>query len=187
MKKGSIKKHVILLILIGLAGIGTTTAYFTVYDAVENRVLVGRNVTEIIENFPGPTPTPAGDHLNFKKEVYITNQSEELLSNVPCYVRAMVSFSNYDIGKAVTLLGMDRERWVYNEADGYYYYKSPLAAGQSTTALFTGFSVKQSEIDKQYLEQLNDFQINVYEESIQKGDFNDYQSAWNYYLYPLNG
>lgn len=185
MKKVKIKKLLILLTLVGIAGIGTTAAYFTAYDRTINQVAVGRNVTEITEDFPGPTPIPEGENLKFKKVVCVTNDSDEMISNVDCYVRVMVSFSNYDIGKAVTLTGMDTQNWIYDADDGYYYYKNILEKGKSTTPLFTGFLIEQEKVDKQYMEQIGDFHINVYEESVQKGDFSDYRSAWDYYLNPV--
>lgn len=187
MRKKAIKKSLYLLALIGMVGIGTTSAYFSAYDKIDNQVAVGRNVTEIEEDFPGPTPTPVGDYLEFKKIVAISNDySGENISDVDCYVRVMVSFSNSDIGKAVSLIEMDTVNWIYHQEDGYYYYRKPLRKGETTTPLFKGFRVVQSEVDKQYLEQIGDFHINIYEESVQKGDFQDYRTAWNYYLNPIS-
>lgn len=187
MRKRAIKKSLYLLAITGMIGIGTTSAYFSAYDKIDNQMAVGRNVTEIEEDFPGPTPTPAGENIEFKKTVVISNSySEENISDVECYVRAMISFSNYDIGKAVALIGMDTTNWIYHQADGYYYYKKSLKKGEVTTPLLKGFRVIQSEVDKQYLDKINDFHINIYEESVQKGEFQDYLTAWNYYLNPIN-
>lgn len=187
MKKKAIKKSLFILALVGVIGIGTTSAYFSAYDKMDNQVAVGRNVTEIEEDFPGPTPTPVGDDMEFKKTVVVSNNvSGEIMSNVDCYVRVMVSYSNYDIGNAVSLVGLDTVNWVYNSSDDYYYYKKSLAKGASTTPLFTGFRVEQEKLEKQYLDKIDDFHINIYEESIQKGEFEDYQSAWNYYLNPVS-
>ena len=186
MKNKAIKKSLYLLILAGMIGIGTTSAYFSAYDNINNQMAVGRNETEIEEYFPGPTPTPAGEDLEFLKTVVISNNnSGENMSDVECYVRAMISYSNYDIGKAISLIGLDTSNWIFNSSDGYYYYKKSLEKGESTTPLMKGFKVDQSEVDKQYLEKIGDFHINIYEESVQKGEFQDYISAWDYYLNPI--
>ena len=154
MKRKVIKKSLIIVIFAGIIGIGTTSAYFSAYDKVDNHIAVGRNITEIEEDFPGPTLTPVEDDLEFKKRVVVSNTtSGENISNVECYVRVMVSYSNYDIGKAVSLVGLDTTNWFYNSADGYYYYKSSLKKGSSTTALFTGFRVDQEKVERQYLDE----------------------------------
>lgn len=168
-----------------IAGVGTTYAYFSDYDKTVNQFVVGRNVTEIEEDFPGPTPTPTDTGRKFKKVVQVTNNSEEEIANVDCFVRILVTFSNYDIGKAVTLIGLDTVNWIYNDTDGYYYYKKILKKGNTTTPLFTGFKIDDEKVDEQYLESIKNFQINIYEESIQSGEFTNYRTAWDYYLNPI--
>lgn len=186
MKEKWMQKFLVgFLGIITIAGIGTTAAYFSDYEKVVNQLVVGRNVTEIEEDFPGPTPTPTDTGTEYKKIVQVSNQSEEESTNVDCYVRVLVTFSDYDIGQAVTLIGLDTDNWIYNEADGYYYYKNILKRGCTTTALFTGFKVEDAKVDIQYLESIKNFHINVYEESVQSGGFTDYQEAWDYYLNPI--
>ena len=41
--------------------------------------------------------------------------------------------------------------------------------------------IEESKIKKEYLEYLKNFEIQVYEESIQASPFKDYQSAWAHY------
>lgn len=186
MKRRVVKKvGLVLGIMAGVVGIGTTSAYFSDYEKVNNQAAVGRNETEIVEDFPDPTPTPTENGKEYKKIVQISNDSEEGTANVDCYVRALVTFSNFDIGQAVTLTGLDTEHWIYDHTDGYYYYKDVLKKGSTTTPLFRGFEVNTEQVDTQYLSEWKDFQINIYEESVQKGDFEDYKAAWKYYLNPI--
>ena len=95
------------------------------------------------------------------------------------YARLSLGYSNHDIGKAVVLKNLDRINWI--KEDGYYYYRYPLKEGQSTTPLFTGFYIDFSRMDKTYLNQIAEFRIQVYEESVQAEGFSDYLSAWKYY------
>lgn len=166
--------------------IGGTAAYFSDFDQVQNRVAVGRNTTEIREEFPEPPDPEDEETPEYKKTVWVTNTSPaEKEFNVDCYVRTSISYSNYDVGRAVTLLGLDTVNWIYNRADGYYYYKNILKEGESTTPLFTGFRINKQNMEPLYLDTIRDFQINVYEESVAAGIFQDYQSAWKYYLNPV--
>lgn len=187
------KKRIVHGVSLGLflgvfvIGIGKTEAYFSDYDKAENQVAVGRNVTEIVEDFPEPTPTPTDTGKKYKKIVQISNESEEAASSVDCFVRVLVTFSDYDIGQAVTLLELDTENWVYDESDGYYYYKNILKKGNCTTPLFKGFYIENEKLDLQYQKEKKNFYINIYEESIQAGTFEDYRKAWNYYLNPIAG
>lgn len=186
MKRREQKKiWLVLCIMAGLAGIGTTSAYFSDYKKISNQAAVGRNETEIVEDFPAPTPTPTENGKKFKKIVQISNDSEEGMANVDCYVRVLVTFSNYDIGQAVSFTGLDTKHWIYNDTDGYYYYKNVLKKGSMTTPLFTGVEINTEQVDTQYLSEIKNFQINVYEESVQKGEFKNYKAAWKYYLNPI--
>lgn len=164
---------------------GNTMAYLTSSDQTENVVTAGRNQTEIQEDFPTPSPVPLEENPEYKKTVWVTNLPEGKGGSVDCYVRVALSYSNYDIGKAVTLRNLDTVNWKYNHRDGYYYYTKMLAEGESTTPLFTGFSINPAEVEDSYKDSITDFQIQVYEESVQAGDFQDYSSAWAYYTQPL--
>lgn len=164
-----------------LVGIGGTVAYLTSFDSKDNIVAAGNNTTEIEEEFPDPTPTPVESNPEFTKKVWVSNYSPgEDGFNVDCYVRLSLGYSNHDIGKAVVWKNLDRINWILKE-DGYYYYRYPLKEGQSTTPLFTGFYIDFSRMDKTYLNQIAEFRIQVYEESVQAEGFSDYLSAWKYY------
>lgn len=188
MRRWFLHRSACAVVAAGVICIGGTAAYFSGFDQVQNRVAVGRNTTEIKEDFPEPPDPGDDDTPEYKKTVWIGNTtSAEKGFNVDCYIRAALSYSNYDIGKAVTLIGLDTVNWVYNSDDGYYYYRKLLKEGENTTPLFTGFQIDRSRMDKLYWDTINDFQIHVYEESVESGDFADYQSAWKYYLNSVRG
>ncbi len=186
MKGHKIHKSVYVISVVMILGIGGTGAYFSDFDQAENRVAVGRNTTEIHEEFPDPPDPGEKEKPEYKKTVWVGNHSsQEKGFNVECYVRISLSYSNYDIGRAVTLLGLDTANWIYNVEDGYYYYRKPLKEGEASSALFTGFQIDRSKLEKLYLDTIDDFQINVYEESVSALGFKDYQSAWRFYGNPI--
>ena len=188
MRRNRIPAFVSAAALTAILCAGVTTAYFSDSDSLRNTVAAGRNESQIEEEFPDP-PDPGGEEdPEYKKTVWVKNVApSETYFNVDCYVRVSVSYSNYDIGRAVTLLGLDTANWRYNSSDGYYYYLHLLKEGQSTTPLFTGFSIQREQIETRYLDTIGDFEIQVYEESVAAGEFKDYQSAWNFYLNPVRG
>lgn len=166
-------------------GIGGTAAYLTSFDQKENTVAVGHNTTETEEEFPDPTPIPVDENPEFVKKVWVTNcSSGEEGFNVDCYVRVSLGYSNNDIGDAVILKNLDTDNWVYKN-DGYYYYRYVLKEGESSKPLFTGFSIDSSRVDDTYLNQIQEFKIQIYEESVQSTGFSDYEEAWNYYQNPI--
>lgn len=164
-----------------ILGIGGTNAYLTSYDQAVNVIGVGKNTTTIEEEFPTPSPLPGDGDSEFSKTVWVANgsvQGEKSL--VDCYVRVSIGYSNYDIARAVTLKQLDRTNWVEAD-DGFYYYKKILREGEKTTPLFSGISVDSSKLEKTYLDQIDAFEVQVYEESVQAAGFEDYRSAWEFY------
>lgn len=43
--------------------------------------------------------------------------------------------------------------------------------------------IDHTKVEKSYWKYLEDFQIQLYEESVEAGAFKDYQEAWRYYTY----
>lgn len=174
------KKKVILasavLLAIGAVGYGGSSAYFSDYDNKPNTVTVGHNDTTIEEKFPDPTPKPVEDNPSYPKKVWVTNDGNgEAL--VDCYVRAEVTFSNSDIGQAVTLEGLNTADWTLG-GDGFYYYKHILKKGESTTPLFTGVKINSDKVADKYKDILDEFEVNVYEESVQSDGFANAEEAF---------
>ncbi len=186
MKGLKIPGPVYAVSVVMLLCVGGTMSYFSDFDQARNHVAVGRNTTEIYEEFPDPPDPGEEEKPEYKKTVWVGNTSpSENGFNVDCYVRVSLSYSNYDIGRAVTLLGLDTDNWVYHKEDGYYYYRKVLKEGESTSPLFTGFQIDRNKVEKLYLDTIDDFQINLYEESVEASDFQDYQSAWKFYGNPV--
>lgn len=178
MKKNLLKKTSILLILVAILGVGGTAAYFTDYDKKTNTSAVGFVPVEIEEQNPN----------TLEKKVWITNvYGGESGFNCDCYVRVSLSYSNYDVAKAVTLNNLDTVNWKYDPADGYYYYTKILKEGQSTTPLFSGFSVNHNLVDTTYIGKKYDLELNVYCEAFTADGFSTYKAAWDYALNPISG
>lgn len=122
------------IIVLAAVCIGGTAAYLTAFDQRINAVAVGRNTTEIGEEFPTPSPIPEKGDPEYEKTVWVTNQSGgETGFDVDCYVRVALAYSNEDIGKAVRLQELDTVNWSYHKDDGYFYYTKALKEGESTT------------------------------------------------------
>lgn len=173
-----------ILLLTGFLGVSGTFAWFTSFDKKENLLAVGHNTTTVTEDFPKPSPIPVSQNPKYKKTVSVANRtSAENGFGVDCYVRVMLSYSNSDIGNAVTLLGLNTSDWEYR-ADGYYYYRKILKEGQQSTPLFTGFQIDPEKVTDVYRPWLDEFSIGVYEESVQAEGFQDDRSAWAYFTQP---
>lgn len=178
MKKRMFWRHIPFFLLAFSLGIGGTNAFQTAFSEKINTIQVGKNETEVGEEFPSPSPIPPDGKIEYEKKVWVTNPAgASNSSNVPCYVRASISYSNSDIGQAVTLKNLDTVNWTLG-SDGFYYYKKILSPGEKTSALFTGFSIDTSKIEKTYMESIDKFEVMVYEESVQSEGFSGYQAAW---------
>jgi hypothetical protein len=174
-----------MLLLLMILGIGGSAAYLTAYRQNVNQIAAGHNTTRIEETFPDPDSIPIEDNPEYEKTVWVSNcTGGEEGFGVDCYVRVRLLYSNSDIGRAVTLKNLNTTDWVYEE-DGYYYYKHRLKEGESTKALFTGFSIDADLVEDTYSPYIRDFSISVYEESVQAEGFSDYTAAWFYFDEPL--
>lgn len=180
MRKKIIALLGLILIFFFFLGYGGTFAYLSDVAVKENQVTIGHNDTTIEEEFPSPTPTPMEKNPSYTKKIWVSNKGEGQ-ALVDCFVRVALSYSNSDIGNAVILDGLNTTDWTYS--DGFYYYNQILKKGESTSPLITGFHIDSSKIDpKKYEEILKNFEINVYEESVQSEGFTDPQSAFAHYL-----
>lgn len=135
-------------------------AYLTGQAERVNRLSMGENVIETEEEFPDPDPKPGG---SVKKVVKIKNTGD-----VPCFVRTQVLFSNGE-AEAVSTIDFNTEDWTERQEDGYHYYKHILPVGESSTALMTAIKIA----DNAHLEDLKDFQVIVYSESVQSEGYQD--------------
>lgn len=150
------------ILLLALAEIGTVFAYFTQQKLQENKVLVGENESTIEEEFPDPNIK----EINLKK-VEIQNRQ-----SVPCFARVKLLWSSLAV-KQKAKVDIDLENWEYNDEDEYYYYKKALAPHTGVAKFFSTVRIENpTEQDK--------FEVTVYEETYQQGNFleNQYREAF---------
>ena len=186
MRAGTISRTMLLSAAVaGLLVTGRAKAFLSDYASADNPVTIGYNETRIQEEFPGTPPVPVTDDPVINKKVQLQSPDPSG-TNVDCYIRAYVLFSNAEIGNAVTLRGMDTTSWTKG-ADGYYYYTPVLKAGGLTTPLFTAVAIDSSRIDKDQLANVKDFQVSIYEESVQAEGAGGYQDAWSRFLTHAGG
>lgn len=169
-------------ILLGsLVGAQGTAAYQSAYDKAENIITPGNITSEIREEFPTPTPITPDKDVDIMKKIWVSNNpSGQNQTSTDCYVRVSIGYSDSDIGRAVSLKNVDSTNWIYGD-DGFYYYKKPVHEGESTTQLCTGFLIDHTRLESKYWKLLKEFQIQVYEESVEAKSFEDYREAWDYY------
>lgn len=150
------KKLAVLLAVFLLAGTVTSGiyAYLSAKDSRVNRLTFGQNVIETEEEFPTPDPRP-GDSI--EKKVRVKNTGD-----VPCFVRTRLLFSNGD-AEGVSTLELNTTDWTERQEDGYHYYKHILPVGKNSADLLTAVKIADSARP----EELKDFQIIVYSESVQ--------------------
>lgn len=145
-------------------------AYLTGRDGAENVFTTGENTSEVVEQFSQSSLT-AGTNI-FEKRVAVKNTG-----NIPCYVRVFLAFSDSSIC-GLSELSADGKNFYKEEAfqdhpgkgwtyggDGYYYYASALQPGETTAELLQKVTTTFPEGAK-----IRDFEIIVYEESIQARD-----------------
>ena len=154
----------------------STAAYLSDHDEAGNILIPGFVETNITEEFPDPEPVPDHETTTLPKVVSISNPA---LSEAACdcFVRARISFSDSDIGNALTLHFPSSDIWVRNP-DGFYYYTEKLSPGESTKPLIDSVTIDPSMIPASAKERLDHFDINIYEESVQAGGFDEYTEAW---------
>lgn len=181
-KKIFVGMGILLGILVGVHGV---SAYQSAYDEAENIVIPGNIVSEIEEEFPKPPAITPDQDVDISKKIWVSNNpSGQSTSSTDCYVRVAIGYSDSDIGKAVRLKNEDSTNWIYSD-DGFYYYKKIVREGESTTQLCSGFQIDHTRLEKKYWKLLKEFEIQVYEESVEAEPFENYQKAWSYYTSDL--
>lgn len=176
----TILKITVLFLFAATVGREGALAYLSSFEQKTNIATVGYNETSIEEEFPNITPTPVEKDPHYIKKIQILNTGgikDTALSD--CYVRAELSYSNSDIGNAVILDGLNKTDWVYR--DGFYYYNHILKKGEATPPLITGFHIDHHKINAKYQPLLKDFEMNIYEESVQAEGFSNVWDAFAYY------
>lgn len=159
------KKLTVLLAVLLLAGAAASAgiyAYLSAEDSRVNRLTFGQNIIETEEEFTTPDPRP-GDSI--EKKVRVKNTGD-----VPCFVRTRILFSNGE-AEGVSTLELNTTDWTERQEDGYHYYKHILPVGKNSADLLTAVKIA----DSAHLEELKDFQIIVYSESVQSEGYGEGQ------------
>lgn len=109
----------LILILVVSCGIGSAWAYFTTNARAEGSKMISFSDTDIHEDPPE----------NNTKQVIITNNED---SSVDVFVRARAY-----VGEEYEITVQEENGWSGSE-DGWSYYASPLAPGESSETLLIG-------------------------------------------------
>ena len=145
MTKKKLLAAIVSTALLCGVGVGGTVAWLHVSSSVTNTFTPGEISGDIDEDFD----------YSEKKNVHFTNTG-----TADAYVRAVISMSVVDgAGNIVDVdpeevyetysVANENEGWLYNEADGFYYYRSPLAEGKDTSNLI--HSIKAPNEGEYYL------------------------------------
>lgn len=127
-------------------------AYFTAEDTVHNVITSGGIDIDLLEwaneekteEFPseGVTGVMPGAEITKIVEVKNTGSNEAWIRVKAVKDIHLAQGVEGDVNLGLMVLDFDTEKWT--EKDGYYYYKEPLASGETTTPLFASvtFDVK---------------------------------------------
>lgn len=178
MMKGKAKLIITIIAAIAVlayAG-GAVIAYLSDHDEASNPVTVGSNTIEIDEEFEPPAELEPGT-------VYAKSPKVVNTGDMDCYVRMSVHYSNEEASQ-FTSIDFNTTDWQFNPDDAYYYYLYVLAPGETTIPLFTTVTTL-TQIDNGdgtftpvTPEDLIDYEIIVYAESVQAADFDNPWDAW---------
>ena len=166
---------VCLLAVTATVGIPAVYGYFTARKSLINKVAPGGNKIRIAETFTPPQAIEPGDVI--RKDVKIQNGGPS-----PCFVRVKAVFSDSAM-KDYCTVDRNSTDFVYDESDGYYYYKRALdydkenQRGQMTESLFTTIAIDEG----MPREKLKSFDVIVYAESYQAEEGTEYRKAWEQY------
>ena len=156
-KKLLVLGAMVCLIAILAAG---TLAYFTTYAVAHNVITSGEIDISIVEVGPdGKTPLEGGGfsvsgvmpNTSVKKEVSVKNEALQ-----PAWVRVKLDCAiarkdgQTGDSKLIDYVYPENSDWV-KHSDGYYYYKKPLAAGQTSSVLIKEVAFAP-EMDNPYQE-----------------------------------
>lgn len=161
------KKRIVIMLAATLAagvGAGTSYAYLTGQDEAENVFSASQTdiiVEEVFEPVEELTPG-----LVIVKAPKVTSQSGTM-----CYVRMRVCFSDQEAEEKCLPLVIN-SGWTKKE-DGFYYWKAPLAPGESTGTLFDSVTIRD-DVEK---EELEAFELDVYAEAVQYAGLSE-AAAW---------
>lgn len=151
------KKQVATILAAALvlgAGAGTSYAYLTGQDQAENGFRASEVDVDIEETFdPVPEINPG---TTIVKAPSVLSRSD-----IECYVRVMIRFSDSDAENFCEPLNINKG-WSRGE-DGYYYWDRKLKPGERTGTVFDRVKIR-SDVPG---EEVKPFEILVYAEAVQ--------------------
>lgn len=176
------KKRIIISIVACFAvlvlSIAGSFAYLVSAQWEDNNIGIGGNTVDIVEEFNPPPELNVGIN-EYDKEIRIKNNGEG-----ECFIRLFLAFGDGEVENVSEVSSDNRnsyqtltelknnppEGWTFLNDEilgGYFYYMSPVNAGESTTPLIT--DVKTNFVTAEDIKQ---YEILVYTESVQTRDIN---------------
>ena len=179
-KSNSIRSFIILILItiLVIGGIKYTIAFLMKDAILTNQFDIGTVEVELNETFDGVE----------KKDVYATNKG-----NVDVYVRAAITIQWVDDNGTIISeipqvtdysLNINSEFWAMGE-DGFYYYKTPVVAGDRTKNLIESCQQITPYSDRQLV-------VDVIIQSIQTTPSTAVEDTWNvtvdtnHFITPIN-
>lgn len=167
---------IVSILMIACVGTAFTWSYYhKTLDVKVNAFASGNVETHIEENFESITSTL------FQKNPHVVNTGGN-----DCYVRIRLTMSpaNAIITTNYSNTG-EKNNWVYNKEDGFYYYTKVLAAGNTMSSksseLFTEIQIENPQ-------DVDGFHVDVYQEAVQAEVYADdgsvltsYEEIWKLY------
>lgn len=160
------KRYLFVLLAVSLllgCGAGVSYAYLTGDESKVNRFQAAEVEITVKEEFDPPDKILPGQIIKKAPSVSST-------SNVPCYVRLSVRFSDSDGEKMCEPLVIS-DGWSKKE-DGWYYWNSALMPGQTTAPVF-----QQIKLKGEMKEEITNFDVIVYAEAVCCGQ-DSADAAW---------
>lgn len=168
--KKSVKRSLIVicgLILIS-STISITVAFLTKKNNINNEFILGTVSTSIEETFEN----------NIKENVSIKNTG-----NVKSFIRASIIITYKDTNNVILLEQPEKDtdysidissssNWLYNELDGFYYYKLPVEPGNNTDIL-----INECKNIKEYDDKI--LNVDIVTQSIQAEPIKAVTESWN--------
>ena len=170
-----------IISIIGAIWAPSTFSYFTTQESATNVITSGNIEMELIDvlaeevtfSEDGILMLP-GDSI--KKTVSAKNTGEH-----PFFLRVKIIKSvndeNLEVDNCI-LLNINDENWTYKE--GFYYYNSALAPGETAKALFTEVYMNGKQVDNDYLGKY--FTVDVCAYAVQS-EYNG-ESVWEAKFWP---
>lgn len=136
------KKLLVVALAVAFASIAAlgSLAYFTSSGSALNVITAGNIKIELFEDFPSEGITGVMPGTETLKKVYVKNTGDNdawIRLSVDTLIELNPAYAEPGQDADAGLVGfdVDEENWLYS--DGFYYYKSALPEGESTSPLFT--------------------------------------------------